>query len=83
MIHQYRLNGYSIVLDVNSGAVHVVDEIVYDLLEKLVPPLQEECPEEAVRALEEKYKREDVLAAYEEIMELYQAGLLFSADDYE
>lgn len=83
MIHQYRLNGYSIVLDVNSGAVHVVDEIVYDLLEKLAPPLQEECPEEAVRALEEKYKREDVLAAYEEIMELYQAGLLFSADDYE
>lgn len=30
MIHQYKNNGYSIVLDVNSGSVHVVDDIVYD-----------------------------------------------------
>ena len=32
MIHQYRNNGYNIVLDVNSGSVHVVDDIVYDIL---------------------------------------------------
>ena len=32
MIHQYRNNGYNIVLDVNSGSVHVVDDIVYDTL---------------------------------------------------
>ena len=35
MIHQYKLNGYSIVLDVNSGAVHVVDDCSYDILELL------------------------------------------------
>ena len=32
MIHQYKSNGYNIVLDVNSGSVHVVDELVYDIL---------------------------------------------------
>ena len=33
MVHQYKNNGYNIVLDVNSGAVHVVDDIVYDIIE--------------------------------------------------
>ena len=32
MIHQYRNNGYNIVLDVNSGSVHVVDDLCYDLI---------------------------------------------------
>ena len=35
MIHQYRNNGYNIVLDVNSGAVHVVDELCYDVIAHL------------------------------------------------
>ena len=32
MIHQYQNNGYHIVLDVNSGSVHVVDKIAYDVI---------------------------------------------------
>ena len=32
MIHQYKNNGYNIVLDVCSGAVHVVDDVVYDVI---------------------------------------------------
>ena len=32
MIHQYKLGGYNIVLDVSSGAVHVVDDIAYDMI---------------------------------------------------
>ena len=32
MVHQYINNGYHIVLDVNSGAIHVVDEVVYDVI---------------------------------------------------
>ena len=46
MIHQYRSNGYNIVMDINSGAVHIVDDVVYDVL-----PL-----------LEEKKREEDILA---------------------
>ena len=32
VIHQYKNNGYNIVLDTNSGAVHVVDDLVYDVI---------------------------------------------------
>lgn len=35
LIHQYRNNGYNIVLDVCSGAVHVVDDLCYDVIERL------------------------------------------------
>ena len=41
MIHQYKSNGFHIVMDINSGSVHVVDEIVYDMI-SLVEPLVEE-----------------------------------------
>ena len=37
MIHQYKNNGYNIVMDVNSGSIHVVDDIVYDVI-----PLEEQ-----------------------------------------
>ena len=33
MIHQYKLNGYNIVLDVFSGSVHCVDDLAYDVIE--------------------------------------------------
>ena len=33
MVHQYKNNGYNIVLDVNSGAIHVVDDVTYDVIE--------------------------------------------------
>ena len=32
MIHQYKNNGYNIVLDVNSGSIHVVDDVAYDVI---------------------------------------------------
>ena len=32
MIHQYKNNGYNIVMDVNSGSVHIVDDVVYDVI---------------------------------------------------
>ena len=32
LVHQYKNNGYNIVLDVNSGMVHVVDDLVYDII---------------------------------------------------
>ena len=35
MLHSFQLNGYNIIMDVNSGAVHVVDEMVYDMVQLL------------------------------------------------
>lgn len=82
MIHKYMLNGYYIVLDVNSGAVHVVDELSFALLDYLDENMTEQCPNQAKQALEGKYSTEDIEACYKELYALYKAGQLFSADDY-
>ncbi len=82
MIHKYMLNGYYIVLDVNSGAVHVVDELSFALLDYLDENMTEQCPNQAKQALEGKYSTEDIEACYKELYALYEAGQLFSADDY-
>lgn len=33
LVHQYKMGGYNIVIDVNSGAIHVVDDMTYDMIE--------------------------------------------------
>ena len=45
MIHLYQNNGYNIVLDVNSGAVHVVDQEAYDVIEALERQNEYHTPE--------------------------------------
>ena len=67
MIHQYYLNGYYIVLDVNSGAVHVVDKLCYELLEHITPPMGETCPQELLDAFGSTYSKEDIQKAYGEL----------------
>ena len=83
MIHKYKLNGFNIVLDVNSGGVHIVDELTYDLLDNVEPPFEEKCPEKVIEKLSRSYSREDIESCYEEIVELYNDKILFSEDDYE
>ena len=56
MVHQYKNNGYNILLDVNSGAVHVVDDIVYDMI-----PMYENMNLDEINAkLGDKYKADDI-----------------------
>ncbi len=89
MIHQYKNNGYNIVLDVNSGSVHLVDDIVYDLLpvvEKILAGETEEKPvgkREILDQIGETASKEALEEAVEEILELREAGVLFSEDVYE
>ena len=83
MIHKYKLNGLNIVLDVNSGGVHLVDELTYDLLDEVAPPFEAECPQVIVDRLSGKYSPEDIRECYNEIAELYNDKILFSEDDYE
>ena len=85
MIHQYKMDGLNIVLDVCSGGVHLVDEIAYDMI-----ALYETEPREAIlAAMAEKYgHREDVTpeelaVCYDEITALKEAGRLFSPDTFE
>lgn len=92
MIHQYQNNGYRIVLDVNSGCVHVVDELCYDVIDRLRENKEDQTAEnlrsEAVwewlkKTLGEKYPEEELKEALEDITELTEAGQLFVPDTYE
>ena len=82
MIHKYTLNGYNIVLDVCSGAVHVFDDLCYDLVDYTNENTTQECPAEAYSALS-KYSKQDIDEAYSELYLLFKGGTLHSADDYE
>ncbi len=79
MVHQFKNNGYNIVLDTNSGAVHVVDEIVYDI----IALFEQHSLDQILDMLEEKYHENDISEAYYEIRELQDAGQLFTKDIYE
>lgn len=79
MVHQYKNNGYNIVLDVNSGSVHVVDDLVYDMIALYETNSKEEISEK----LSETYSPEDIREAYSEIEELVKAECLFTEDIYK
>ena len=51
MIHKYTLNGYHIVLDTNSGAVHIFDEIPFEMLDFLKDSVPDEAPAEMKEAM--------------------------------
>ncbi|MCH5333826.1 MAG: thioether cross-link-forming SCIFF peptide maturase [Agathobacter sp.] len=79
MVHQYKNNGYDIVLDVNSGAIHVVDDVTYDVIAQF----SEHTKEEIVSALSGKYSPEEIGEAFDEVAELKSEGELFTEDVYE
>ena len=85
MVHQYKLNGYNIVLDTCSGSVHTVDEVAYDI----IAMYKESTKEEIVSAILEKYgdlpdvNEEEILACMEDIAALEESGKLFSKDQFE
>lgn len=89
MIHQYKSNGYNIVLDVNSGSVHVVDDIVYDMITLIEPLINEGIKDpELIRAAVlsltgVSYTAEEIKEAVDEVLELEKAGQLFAPDVYE
>ncbi|MBO5031714.1 MAG: thioether cross-link-forming SCIFF peptide maturase [Lachnospiraceae bacterium] len=86
MIHQYKNNGYNIVLDVNSGSVHVVDDIVYDVIACMVENNLENADKAAaLKILGEKFadKTEELSELVDEIYELKEDGMLFTEDIYE
>ena len=79
MIHRYKNNGYNIVLDVNSGSVHVVDELVYDAVGLLDEGKDEP---QVTEALKDTYQEDDIRTALQEIRELKDADMLFTEDIY-
>ena len=92
MVHQFKNNGYNIVLDVNTSSVHVVDDLVYDILEIY----KTETKEDIVKHICKKYDdptlveqlgyevdEATVLEALEEIDALVEDGVLYSEESYK
>jgi len=88
VVHRYKNNGYNIVLDVNSGAVHVVDDVVYDVI-----PLYENYKskseadfsvelEKGIKELEARYDKSELLEASEEVKSLIDEETLYTEDVY-
>lgn len=92
MIHQYQNNGYNIVLDVNSGCVHVVDQMGYDVIaalnaihpEQTASTIQTAKTREAIKAqFENTYEPEEIDTVLDDLAELTEAGQLFAPDTHE
>ena len=85
MIHQYKLGGYNIVLDVCSGGVHVVDDVAYDMISMF----ETETREDILAAMKEKYvgkdgiTEADIEECYEDVVSLKDSGKLFAPDNFE
>ena len=81
MIHQYKLGGYNIVLDVCSGGVHVVDDVAYDIIS-----MYENSDKDAIlSAMAEKYaaiSASDIAECYNQVTALKDAGKLFATDTF-
>ena len=91
MIHQYKNNGYNIVLDVNSGSVHVVDDVVYDTLSMMKEEDADKYGEENFKKISseiikkypgEMLKEEDMREVFSDLRELEENGALFTKDEY-
>lgn len=85
MVHQFKQNGYNIVLDTCSGSVHVVDEVAYDIISMY----KEKTEDKIVSAILEKYKdipdvnEDEVRECIADVKELEENKKLFTPDVYE
>lgn len=85
MIHAYKMNGYNIILDQNSGCVHSVDDVAYDII-----TMYEDKSKDEIRAfILDKYKdkedvnEEEIDFCFNDIDELIKDGRLFAKDPFE
>ena len=79
MVYQYKNNGYNIVLDVNSGAIHVVDDVTYDVIELF----EDNSAKEIIEKLVDRYPQTEIEEAIQEVNELKDNEELFTEDTYK
>ena len=81
MIHQYKLNGYNIVLDTFSGSVHSVDDVAYDVIEMMNGKKDENA---IINELSVKYDidKQEIADCINDVKELTRHGKLFTEDTF-
>ena len=87
MIHQYKLNGYNIVLDINSGSIHVPDTLAYEAIRLIDECGGSKSSEEIGRELLQQFAAEgvtqqEVQETLDDIEELRAQGKLFSEETF-
>ena len=82
MIHQYKLNGYNIVIDTCSGSIHAVDDVAYDAIELLDKGNTQEAGIEILASRYPSVSREELQECFDDINELKNMGKLFTQDTY-
>ncbi len=83
MIHQYKLNGYNIVLDVYSASVHVTDDLAYDAIHLIDEGKSVEEAKKELAKMHQDATEEDLDDTFSDIQELTDSGKLFTKDIYE
>ena len=81
MVHTFSALGRNLAVDVNSGAVHVLDKLCYDLLSRIPGPMGEQLPGELAAQLPQ-YGRAELEEGWQELRALQDQGLLFTTDEY-
>ena len=82
MIHQYKLGGYNIVLDICSGSVHVVDEVAYEIISLF----EGNSKESVISSIASKFKElsvEEIEECYAQVEALKERGKLFAPDTFK
>ncbi len=82
MVHQYRLNGYNIVLDTCSGAVHAVDSLAYDVISLYNKKTHPEIISELLKKYKNGISKKDITDCISDVEELISQGKLFSPDTF-
>ena len=83
MIHQYKLGGYNIVLDVCSGALHVVDEVAYDVISMFEDSTEPQIIEKIKQIHGDAVTDADIEECIEQVKSLKESGKLFAPDTFE
>ena len=83
MIHQYKLNGFNIVLDTYSGAVHVVDDLSYEIIALYDKNMEKNEIKEKILNKYKELKEEEIEETFREIDKLIEEGKLFKEDDFK
>ena len=75
-IHKFEQGGHYILLDINSGAVHVIDKMIYDMMDMF----DGTNDAAVIEQFEDTYPRTDLEEACGELHELMDEGELFAPD---
>lgn len=85
MVHQYKLNGYNIVLDTFSGSVHCVDDLAYDVIEMYENNSKDKIITEMLKKYADfpEITKQEVCDCIDDVEELKNDGKLFTEDKYK